>query len=244
MPDPAGCPLDILFEDAHLLIVSKPPGLLSQGKRGAEPTLEDRIRSYLSPSDPFAIYLGTVHRLDRPVSGVIAWAKTEKAARRLSEQFAAKVPHKTYLAVLAPRDEGSPPLKSGTWDDLISPVGPEGVASIPSSEHPNAKRAVTDTTILGRHADPTHCVVELRPRTGRTHQLRAQCAHRGWPIVGDAAYGSRLEPPARGAIALHARRLEFAHPRTGQPLKIEAPLPPEWSGWSGADGLRSRAGLS
>lgn len=242
MPEPdLVVPPAILFEDNHLLIVSKPAGLLGQGKPGAEPTLEDRIRSYLCPDDPSSLFLGTVHRLDRPVSGVLVWARTEKAARRLSEQFAARVPRKTYLAVVARARPDSAPLQTGVWEDAISDVGEGGVARLTPADEPGSKPASTEVRIL---AGTGPIAIELRPRTGRTHQLRVQCAGRGWPIAGDTRYGSLEAPPASGAIGLHARRLEFDHPMTGRRMNIEAPLPPCWSGWGGASLFGSENGLS
>ena len=243
MPEPnAEASPTILFEDPHLLIAAKPPGLLTQGKRGAEPTLEDRIRAYLSPDAPHRIFLGTVHRLDRPVSGVIAWAKTEKAARRLSGQFADRDARKTYWALLGPARSGLAPPEPGTWEDWISPVGEGGVARFGTESEPGNKLAITEARVIG-HGDRL-VAIELRPRTGRTHQLRVQCAGRGWPIAGDAAYGSEESPPAAGAIGLHARRLEFEHPMSGRRMSVEAPLPPEWAGWGGASLFSSGNGLS
>src|SRR5579883_2022267 len=119
-------PLAILFEDAHCLAVAKPAGILTQGTDSGEPTLEAAVRRHLSPTYPERVYLGTVHRLDRPVSGVVVWAKTPKAARRLAGQFAARSASKEYWAVV----EGQPSLSGAEqiWDDWLSPVDASGIA--------------------------------------------------------------------------------------------------------------------
>src|SRR5215217_432331 len=108
-------PLSLLFEDAHCLAVAKPAGLLTQGRPGGEPTLEDAVRRHLDPGDPWSAYLGTVHRLDRPVSGVVLWAKTPRSARRLAAGFAAREAVKEYWAIVEEAAAG--PALEGTWDD-------------------------------------------------------------------------------------------------------------------------------
>jgi 23S rRNA pseudouridine1911/1915/1917 synthase len=221
-------PLAILFEDVHCLAVAKPAGVLSQGD--AE-SLEAAARLYLRPDEPEAAYIGLVHRLDRPVSGTLLLAKTPKAARRLADQFARRVARKEYWAVVA----GGPPTAEGAWDDWLwqDDSGGPGPVQVVRAGTPRAKRALTryrrePAAGLGEGL----CWLRLWPETGRTHQLRAQSSGRGWPIVGDRAYGSAVG--FGPGIALHARALVVEHPVRREPLTIEAPLPDAW----GALGLR------
>jgi 23S rRNA pseudouridine1911/1915/1917 synthase len=217
--------MQILFEDPHCLAVAKPAGLLTQGRASGEPTLEAEVRRHLRPDDPGSAYVGTVHRLDRPVSGVVLFAKTPKAARRLAAQFAGREARKEYWAVVA----GRPPATEGTWDDwlCLDDTG-LGVAQVCRPGTPRARRAVTRYRqgVAGRVPDGTTWL-RLWPETGRTHQLRVQSAARGLPILGDRAYGSSAPFP-RG-IALHARALTVRHPVLGRPIAFEAPVPGAWA---------------
>ncbi|WP_406699487.1 RluA family pseudouridine synthase [Singulisphaera sp. Ch08] len=219
--------LTILYEDAHCLAVVKPGGELTQGTIGGpESTLEARVRRYLRPDDPGSVYLGTVHRLDRPVSGVILWAKTLKAARRLAAQFAAREPRKEYWAIV----EGTTARwgDEGRWDDWLTDPDSSGVVHSSETEAPGTRLAVTRfrKSAATRLPENTNWL-RLWPETGRTHQLRAQTAHRGLPILGDLAYGSG-RPFTRG-IALHARSLRVRHPTLGTTLDLLAPLPGTWA---------------
>lgn len=218
--------LTILFEDAHCLAVSKPPGLLTQGRPAGEPTLEDRVRRYLDPEDPSGVYLGTVHRLDRPVTGVVLWAKTPKAARRLAEQFAGREARKEYWAVV----EGSPTVGRGTWEDWLCPDETGlGVVQACRPGTPRARRALTRFEVgQARRLPVGNAWLVLWPETGRTHQLRAQAAARGLPIRGDRAYGAKQAFPE--GIALHARSLTVRHPILQVALTFLAPLPGAWGG--------------
>jgi 23S rRNA pseudouridine1911/1915/1917 synthase len=218
-------PLMILFEDAHLVVVAKPAGLLTQGRPGGEPTLEAAVRGHLAPEAPGACYLGTVHRLDRPVSGVTLWAKTPKAARRLAEQFAGREARKQYWAVVA----GTPAAGAGTWDDWLGAedAGQAAVRVVRPAD-PRARRAITRYEVApARLLPPGAAWLRLWPETGRTHQLRVQAAARGLPILGDVVYGSTAPFP-RG-IALHARRLTIRHPLRLHPMTFEAPVPASWT---------------
>jgi 23S rRNA pseudouridine1911/1915/1917 synthase len=220
-PDP---PLTILWDDPHLIAVVKPAGLLTQGVAGGEPTLEAAVRRLIRPEDPDAAYLGTVHRLDRPVSGVIVWARNPRAARRLAEQFAGRVARKVYWAVV----EGSPPAAEERWDDWLTPVDASGVAHRAAVGVPGAKRAITKAGAMpGGKVPEGTALLELRPETGRTHQLRVQAAARGRPVVGDARYGSSRAFP--NGIALHARSLTLEHPVTRRPLTLVADVPASWA---------------
>jgi 23S rRNA pseudouridine1911/1915/1917 synthase len=218
--------LRILYEDPHLLAVDKPAGLLTQAASSGEPTLEDAVRRHLDPSGTGAAYLGTVHRLDRPVSGVILWAKTPKAARRLAEQFAGRDARKEYWAVV----EGEPPGAEGTWEDwlCLDDTG-LGVVQVCSRHAPRARRALTRFRAGAGGTVPTGCSwFRLWPETGRTHQLRVQAASRGRPILGDRAYGASRAFEGDG-IALHARALTIRHPITQAELTLAAPTPAAWA---------------
>ena len=216
--------LDVLFEDAHCLAVSKPAGLLTQGRIGGEPSLEDLVRRYLDPDRPLSVYLGTIHRLDRPVTGVVLWGKSPKAARRLASQFAERKARKRYWAVVA----GQPSLPSELWEDWLC-LEKTGLwmAQVCHPETPRARQAVTEMECLGGLRRPEGTIgLRLSPRTGRTHQLRVQTSCRGMPILGDFAYGSSLG--FSSGIALHARELTVKHPSSGEDLTIVADLPPSW----------------
>ena len=216
-----GPPLVILYEDPHCLAVAKPAGLLTQGRADGAPTHEEAVRRHLDPGAPDAVYLGTVHRLDRPVSGVVLWAKTPKAARRLAAQFSGREARKEYWAIVAAGEVA--PL----WEDGLLPVSETGTAPVVAVETPGARRAVT-RALRGRAVRlPDGCAwLRLWPETGRTHQLRAQAAARGLAIVGDTTYGSTR--PFADGIALHARSLSVRHPVTRQALTLVAPLPSSW----------------
>ena len=231
-------PLEVVWEDPHGLVVNKPAGLLTQPSRSKsssdELSLEALIRQYLRPDDPGSVYLGTVHRLDKPVSGVILWAKTPKAAHRWSEQFSGRQARKTYWAII----ESNQPdacLESQLWDDWLLDPDQSGRARTVEAGTPGAVRAITRVEAGGPAGivpETRHCLgLTLYPETGRTHQLRAQAASRGWPIVGDTAYGARL--PFSPGIALHARTLVVEHPVRREPLVFHAALPASWSTWRG-----------
>lgn len=227
-------PLVVLWEDPHGLAVAKPAGLLTQpsGSFGAEDTLEARVRRHLCPGDPASVYLGTVHRLDRPVSGVVLWAKHPRAARRWSGQFAGRLALKEYWAIVAPAGPGAAPLgRSGSWQDRIGRPDAAGRAPIFGADADVAGSSPASTrfeVVQGPIGPEGEVRVKLWPETGRTHQLRAQAAARGWPIVGDSTYGS--DRGFSPGIALHARSLVVEHPASRRPLRFEADLPGSWSG--------------
>lgn len=217
--------LRILYEDEHCLGVAKPAGLPTQDRFG--PSLETAIRAYLAPEDPGGVYLGTVHRLDRPVSGAILWAKTPKAARRLASQFAERLASKLYWALV----DGRPAVDSGLWEDwLCEEDTGVGRVQICRPGTPRSRLARTRFALPGPLAGfvlpPGATWLALRPETGRTHQLRVQSAGRGMPIWGDPTYGSTRAFPS--GIALHSRSVVLEHPITGKPLAVEAPLPESW----------------
>jgi 23S rRNA pseudouridine1911/1915/1917 synthase len=220
----------ILFEDNHCLAVAKPAGLLTQGVPSRLPTLEAHVKAYLRERYHKAgrVYLGIPHRLDRPVSGVVVFARNTKAARRVAEQFQQRQVRKVYWAAV----EGVVQPAEGTWKDWLRKVPEEARAEPVLLEAPGAKQALLDYRVL--QACRGGSLLELRPWTGRMHQIRVQAAARGCPIQGDALYGSRLPfgPPAELSreriIALHARSLTFLHPIRYEPVTVTAPLPETW----------------
>ena len=216
-----GCGLTVLYEDPHLLALDKPAGTTSQGPAPAGASLEDQVRAYLGPGPAF---VGVVHRLDRPTSGVILWAKTVKAARRLSAQFGRREVVKRYWAVV----DGVVEPRTGRWEDWLGPILPASVVSVSVEGAPQSRRAITDYEVLGIARLPAgQSLLSLEPETGRTHQLRVQASSCGLPILGDSAYGSTVAFPL--GIALHARSLEVRHPISGEPLRLVAGLPTSWA---------------
>ena len=237
-------PLSILFEDEHCLALAKPAGQFTQGTWAppGEVTLEAAVRHYLDPDDPSSVYLGIVHRLDRPTSGVILWAKTEKSARRLSSQFQSRQAVKEYWAIVqwtdstASADEQSPQIAASgardgdrIWNDWLARVDESGRASAVAPETKGAREALTRLCIAGAVTLPSGCAwLRLWPKTGRTHQLRIQAARRGMPILGDAIYGSDHPVRQPEGIALHARSLTLKHPTSGRLMTLGAPYPSWW----------------
>ncbi|WP_337173699.1 RluA family pseudouridine synthase [Paludisphaera sp.] len=230
----------ILLEDEHCLALLKPAGQLVQGNWAppGETTLEQDARRHLHPASPDDAYLGIVHRLDRPVSGILVWAKTPKAARRLSRQFEHRAAIKEYWAVVeagpdpAPRADGAGlPAPVDAWEDWLTPrTDAEGLVRVVAEGTPGARRARTRVVVDDSATLPDGLRwLRLWPETGRTHQLRVQAAARGTPILGDAHYGA-TRPFAPG-IALHARSLQLRHPATSAPLILVAPTPASWAAW-------------
>ena len=211
-------PISILFEDSHCLAIVKPPGQLTQGTWAPpdELTLETAVRRYLNPDDPQAVYLGMVHRLDRPTSGLLIWAKTTKAAQRLSSQFERRRVVKEYWAIVErnrsttgtdrQRAESLSRIASGeeTWTDWLTRADETGVVSIVAPHTPGAREAVTKVdrpAAAALRPDLRGCDSGLRP-VEPTNSCTA--TRRGMPILGDSVYGSTLPSPIAQGIALHA----------------------------------------
>ena len=218
---------EVLYEDNHCLAVHKPAGLLSQGDRTGEPSLVDVVSLYLKTRYAKAgnVYVGLLHRLDRPASGVMLLAKTSKAAARLSEQFRAGTIAKLYWAIV----EGAPPEDSGSWTDVVTKDTRSNRAAAHGNKELAGKEASVEFRILKRW--PFRTKVELKPRSGRSHQLRVQLASRGIPILGDLKYGSKVRLKAldgRLRIALHAREITFMHPTRRESITIISPVPADW----------------
>lgn len=223
--------LQVLFEDNHCLAVCKPAPLLTQGVPPGIPTLEAMAKAYLKERYHKVgnVYLGIPHRLDRPVSGVVLFARSTKAAQRLAEQFRDRTVTKIYWAAV----EGSVEPDEGAWEDWLLKLPEEARSERVEAGTPGARRARLQYRVLSKTADST--LLELRPETGRMHQIRLQAATRGWPVRGDVLYGAKqpfgpeVELPRERVIALHARQLTFLHPIRYEPITVTAPLPKLWS---------------
>jgi 23S rRNA pseudouridine1911/1915/1917 synthase len=215
-------PLEILFEDNHCLVICKPAGIATAHFAGKEETLDRLVKSYLKQKyqKPGKVFLGIVQRLDRPVSGILVFARTSKAAARLAAQFRQGSVEKTYLAVV----DGTVAVRTGSFEDWLKKNPATRKAEVVPPGDPGARRAELQFRRLAAHGGLT--LLELRPQTGRRHQLRVQLASRGYPIYGDVRYGSaHVFGPA---IGLHARSLSFVHPVRDERLTFEAAVPLLW----------------
>jgi 23S rRNA pseudouridine1911/1915/1917 synthase len=220
---------DILFEDADYLVVAKRGGLLTQSPLGID-SLEYRIKRMFKERDPTVqqVYLGVPHRIDRPVSGVIVFAKHAKSARKISQQFERRLVDKTYWALV----EGTVLPDEGTWTDHLQKVPGEARSIVVPADDPAGQVAILHYRVLQRLA--TRTLLEISLETGRTHQIRVQCASRGFPILGDDLYGSRepFGPPhpdeRERLIALHARSLTFRLAGSREDRTFIALLPAVW----------------
>ncbi len=217
-------PLDILFEDNHCLAIAKPSGALSTHYQGREETLDRRLKQYLKDKyhKPGNVFLGVVHRLDKPVSGVLLFARTSKAAARLSAQFREGTIEKIYWAVV----EGAVGRAAGTLEDWLKKDTERGRVDVVEPRTRGARQALLHYQLKATHDGLSW--LEVRPQTGRTHQLRVQLAHHGHPIFGDARYGSIHT--FDHAVALHARSLTFLHPIRYEPITLTAEMPRSWRG--------------
>ncbi len=221
--------LEVLYEDNHCLAVNKPAGVPSQADESGSVTLVDLAGQDLKARyrKPGNVYVGLIHRLDRPTSGVVLLARTSKAAARLSAQFRAGAIEKVYWAIV----EGVPREDEGVWTDRLEKDRRANVSRVRADAQEGGKEAEVAFRVLERR--PDGALLELRPLTGRSHQLRVQLASRGLPILGDARYGARSRITALDGgrrIALHARSLRFTHPTRGEVIDVEAPVPADWPG--------------
>lgn len=213
-------PEDILYEDNHLLVVNKHCGDLVQPDPSGESALEDQIKAYIKRRDakPGAVFLGVVHRIDRPVSGAVLFAKTSKALSRLNEMIREGRIGKFYWAVT----ERVPEPEEGELRHYILRDGKTNRSKAFAAPRGYAKEARLRYRTLG--ASTRYTLVEVELLTGRHHQIRAQLAAAGCPIKGDLKYGARRSNPD-GGISLHSRRMEFVHPVSREPLTVTAPVP-------------------
>ncbi|MBU0646655.1 RluA family pseudouridine synthase [Patescibacteria group bacterium] len=215
--------MEILYEDNHCLAVVKPHGMLTQGDASGEESLMEQVKEFIKKRDrkPGRVFLGLVHRLDRPVGGIVLLAKTSKGASRLSEQFRAHKIQKTYLAVT----EGVPEPRQGEVRQWLKKDVRTNTVAVVKAQTPGAKEAVLTYQVLKTKG--TRAWVEIKPQTGRPHQIRVAMSSLGAPIAGDAKYGA--QPAKNGQIALFATGLVFAQPVTQE--KIELKTAPQGAVW-------------
>lgn len=217
----------ILLEDGPLLAVNKPAGLLTQGVPSGIPSLEAWVKAYLKQryAKPGNVYLGVPHRLDRPVSGVVVFARNSKAAARLAEQFRLRQVRKWYLAITA----GVPSPAEATLEDWLLKDPQRAHVTVTSANTPGARQAVLTYTTLATR--PKRALLRVELLTGRMHQIRVQFASRGWPLWGDVQYGGPPLESTPAAISLHAEQLELKHPIRYDTLRLRSPLPAYWEDW-------------
>ena len=223
IPMPPSQPLEVLYEDNHLLVVNKPAMLPTMGVGSSRPSLLSVAKEYVRGkfNKPGNVYLGVVSRLDAPVTGVVLLARTSKAASRLAEAFRNRAVQKVYWAVVS----GRPDPPRGTLEHYLRKDERHRKMHVTNASAADAQLARLHYEVRATRGDLSW--VEVQLETGRKHQIRVQLAKLGHPVLGDLKYGSAGQFPL--GIALHARRLEIEHPIRKEPLQFVAPLPAAWS---------------
>lgn len=212
--------LQVLFEDNHLIAVNKRVGDIVQGDKTGDRPLSEVVKQYIKKkyNKPGEVFLGVVHRIDRPTSGVVLFARTSKALSRLTQLFKSRKVAKTYWAVV----QSAPEIPKGDLVHLLWKDQKKNKSFVAKPGQDNAKEGrLRYLTLLS--SDNYH-LLEVFPETGRHHQIRVQLAHIGCPIKGDLKYGAKRSNPD-GGIHLHARKLGFTHPVKNQPVELTAPVP-------------------
>ena len=212
--------MNVVYEDNHIIIVNKQSGEIVQGDKTGDTPLSDIVKQYIKEkyNKPGNVFLGVVHRLDRPVSGLVVFAKTSKALSRLNEMFRTGDVHKTYWAIVKKNDIAP----EATLTDWLTRNERQNKSYAHNREVPGAKKAVLSYKV--RSMSDNYMLLEVRLMTGRHHQIRCQLAHMGCPIKGDLKYGSPRSNPD-GSISLMSRRVEFVHPVCKETIAVEAPVP-------------------
>jgi 23S rRNA pseudouridine1911/1915/1917 synthase len=212
--------MDVLYEDNHLIIVNKAPSEIVQGDKTGDKPLSELIKEYLKEKyhKPGNVFCGVTHRLDRPTSGVVVFAKTSKALSRLNEMFRNGEVDKTYWAIVKNR----PPKDEDTLIHYLIKNEKTNKSTAYDSEKPNTKKAILHYKLIA--ASQKYFLLEVDLETGRHHQIRCQLAKIGCPIKGDLKYGAERSNPD-GSISLHARTISFVHPVSKQQIHVVAPVP-------------------
>ncbi len=212
--------VSLLYEDNHVIIVNKRVGDIVQGDKSGDTPLSEMVKAYIKEkyNKPGEVFLGVVHRLDRPVSGVVLFARTSKALSRLAEMFRTRSVRKTYWAIVG----NEPPQMEGTLTHWLTRNPKNNTARAFDREVPNSKQAILDYRVIGR--SDRYWLVEVELHTGRHHQIRCQLSKIGCPIKGDLKYGAPRSNPD-GGISLHARRIQFEHPVSHLSIDVTAPVP-------------------
>jgi 23S rRNA pseudouridine1911/1915/1917 synthase len=210
----------ILYEDNHVIVVNKMPSELTQGDKTGDATLPDLIKTYLKEKyqKPGNVFLGVVHRLDRPTSGALVFARTSKALERLNAQFRDKETNKVYWAIVSQK----PNKDKGELIHYLKKNESQNKSYVVAEGTLGSKKAILYFQHIG--SSERYHLLEIKLETGRHHQIRCQLAHMGCVIKGDLKYGDKRSNPD-GSICLHARTLSFAHPTTKERIAVTAPLP-------------------
>lgn len=220
--------MEIVYEDNHLIIVYKHSGEIVQGDKTGDVPLSEDIKCYLKEKyqKPGNVFLGVVHRLDRPVAGLVVFAKTSKALTRLNKMFRDGEVHKTYWAIT----KNLPPQSEGTLTHWLVRNEKQNKSYAYDHEVPHSKKAILKYRLIGQ--SDHYCLLEVNLMTGRHHQIRCQLAHMGCPIKGDLKYGAQRSNPD-GSICLLAHHVEFVHPVSKQLISLDSPLPEDklWQVW-------------
>lgn len=214
--------LQVLFEDNHLIAINKRPSDIVQGDKTGDTPLSEVVKLWLKTkyNKPGNVFVGVAHRIDRPVSGVVVFAKTSKALARLNELFKSKEVSKTYLAAVC----SMPPHQNGTIEHYMIKDGAKNRSKVVSEKNKTAKKAELDYSLIGE--SERYFFLEVKPKSGRHHQIRVQLSAIGCVIKGDLKYGApRSNKDA--SIHLHAREISFIHPVSKEKLTITAPVPDE-----------------
>lgn len=218
--------MNVLYEDNHIIIVNKAPGEIVQGDKTGDAPLSEAVKAYIKAeyNKPGEVFLGVVHRLDRPVSGIVVFARTSKALARLNEMFRTGRVRKTYHAIVC-----APPANpEGSLSHWLTRNERQNKAYAHSSEVPNSKHALLDYRLLA--SSDRYSLLEVSLHTGRHHQIRCQLSAIGCVIKGDLKYGAPRSNPD-GSICLHARHVEFEHPVSHKLISVDAPYPESLALW-------------
>lgn len=216
--------MTVVYEDNHIIIVNKTASEIVQGDKTGDVPLSETVKQYLKEKyqKPGNVFIGVTHRLDRPVSGLVLFAKTSKALTRLNEMFKRGEVKKTYWAVVKNR----PPQEEGTLSHWLLRNEKQNKSYAYDKEKSGSKHALLDYRLIA--ASDNYYLLEVNLKTGRHHQIRCQLSKMGCPIKGDLKYGSPRSN-TDGSICLHARSLSFVHPVSKETINIEAPLPPSFN---------------
>ena len=219
--------MTVVYEDNHIIVVNKTASEIVQADKTGDTPLSETVKQYLKEKyqKPGNVFLGVTHRLDRPVSGLVIFAKTSKALTRLNEMFRAGEVKKTYWAVV----KNAPKESEGELVHFLVRNEKQNKSYAYDKEVPNSKKAILHYRLIGRSEN--YYLLEVDLKTGRHHQIRCQLAKMGCPIKGDLKYGSPRSNPD-GSICLHARRVRFVHPVSKELIELKAPLP-EGNLWKG-----------
>lgn len=210
----------VVYEDNHIIVVYKESGEIVQGDKTGDTPLSDIVKDYIKEKyqKPGNVFLGVVHRLDRPVSGLVVFARTSKALSRLNDMFRTGDVHKTYWAIT----KEQPAELDGRLEHWLVRNEKQNKSYAYTREKPGAKKAILEYKVVGR--TDNYNLLEVRLLTGRHHQIRCQLAAMGCPIKGDLKYGARRSNPD-GSISLLSRRVQFVHPVSKQLIDIVSPVP-------------------